>query len=528
VAAWAGARSGRAEQEGDGREAGLWAHAAATALTLQRSLVALPPGERLSQLALGQLHDLAAGAGPDAAPFAAEAGRPAVCSAPGDVQPGSGAVLWFGFVQDAAPGAAPEPWTEAERAALAASALSVSAPGEAREVEAWGWRRPLLLARERAALVRWRLDGAEAVASHALLDELLTRTAPGALAACTRGSERLLSGGPGSALLPGLATAEVLPAPPIAPRPVWNVPPATLVPHGTLSPTAVETLLGCPFRWALERQADLRPGRALDLPEGSRLLGTFAHALLQDMLLGPSKLDLPRSTPAGASAWALAAFDARVGTEAAPLVRPGNEVERDAARTLVGHAAGELVRQLLASGWLPEAAEQEVTGTFAGQPIHGYVDLVLRRGAERALLDLKLSGGKYRRDELAQGLGIQIALYASMLRGGGGYPPAGFFVLADADLLTVNAAAFPEATPVEGPGAHETVREAERRFLAWRGVLAKGALPLCADDLPWEGPVEEAGGPEQDDTGTALRDTACRFCRFQTICRSRVGEEVAP
>jgi hypothetical protein len=81
---------------------------------------------------------------------------------------------------------------------------------------------------------------------------------------------------------------------------------------------------------------------------------------------------------------------------------------------------------------------------------------------------------------------------------------------------------------VEGPSAHETVQEAERRFLAWRGVLAKGALPLCADDLPWEGPVEEAGGPEQDDTGTALRDTACRFCRFQTICRSRVGEEVAP
>ena len=68
-------------------------------------------------------------------------------------------------------------------------------------------------------------------------------------------------------------------------------------------------------------------------------------------------------------------------------------------------------------------------------------------------------------------------------------------------------------------------RALEERFRAWRSVLAKGVLPLCADDLPWEEAVAEAGGPERGGVGEAARDTACRFCRFTTLCRARVGEE---
>ena len=133
--------------------------------------------------------------------------------------------------------------------------------------------------------------------------------------------------------------------------------------------------------------------------------------------------------------------------------------------------------------------------------------------------------GANRRAELEDGTAIQIALYASMLRGGGDYPPAGYFILSEGDLLTVTPQAFPEATAAEGPSAHETLRAAEERFRAWRSVLAKGVLPLCADDLPWEEAVAEAGGPERDGVGEAARDTACRFCRFTTLCRARVGEE---
>jgi hypothetical protein len=528
VAEWAAARAGGAEEGGNRLDAELWARAAAVARTLERNLTALPPAEPVPQLALAQLHDVAAGSGAEVAPFGAEAGRPAVCGGPAEVLPGSGSVLWFGFVQDAGPGPAPEPWTEPERVALSAAGVRLAAAGESRRCEAWGWRRPLLLARDRVALVRWRLEGAEPVGPHALHDELRTRVAAGSLETCTLGSERALAGG-GPA--PALATEDLRPAPPIAPRPVWTVSPAALEPRGPLSATSIETLLACPFRWALEHQAQLGPGRGSDLPAGSRLLGTFAHGILQDMLLGEGALDLERASPEDARAWALRAFDGRVASEAAPLVGPGNEVARDAARSLVGGAAAALVHQLQAGKWKPRAAEQEVVGTFGGLPLRGRIDLVLERQGKAGLLDLKLSGGKYRREELEQGHGLQIALYASMLRRGGDYPPAGFLILADGDLLTVSPQAFPGATVVDGPSTHETLQAAEGAFASWRAVLAKGVLPLCADDLPWAGPVAEAGGEGLDEEGTiaeGLRDAACRFCRFTTLCRARVGGEPRP
>jgi RecB family exonuclease len=502
----------------------LWAHAAAVARTLQRMLVARPPGERLSQLALAQLHDLAVGDGSDLAACAGEAGRPAVCTSPEEVLTGAATSIWFGFVPG--PGALPEPWTDAERQALAAAGLILPEPGEARRFEAWGWRRPLLAASERVALVRWRLEGPKPIAPHPLLDELRTRVVSGALERCTVGSERLLAAG-AAPFAPRLE--EVEPAAPISPRGVWNVAAAALAPAGTLSASQLEALLGCPFRWALEHQAALRPGRALDIPDGSRLLGDFAHRILQDMVLGPDRVDLARTSEAEASTWAARAFDDRVGSEAAPLVRAGREVERDAARTLVAGAAGALVRHLRAGAWKVSASEKEVAGAFAGQPVKGYVDLALEKDGRAALLDLKLSGAWYRRKELEEGRALQLALYASMMRDGGeAYPPAGYLILEDGQLLTTSPRAFPGATVVSGLTEHETLQAAEEGFGYWRKVFEKGVLPILSDELEWEEAVEKAGGPLPDEDGPARHEAPCKFCRVGALCRITVGQEVAP
>ncbi len=530
VARWAGSRAGAAgEAAEDGAspdDAGLWAHAAAVAGTLQRMLVAHPPGQRLTQLALAQLHDLAVGSGSDLAAFEGEAGRPAVCGAPGTVLPGAAEVLWWGFVQDADPAPVPEPWTETERVALSAAGLRLAGSGDARRFEAWCWRRPVLASRERAVLVRWRISGADPVAPHPFADELSTRLAPGALAACMFASEQLLAG----AKAPWKPCAqEIGPADPIVPRAVWHAPPETLAPAGTLSATALESLLGCPFKWALEHQGLLRPGRGVDIPDDNRLLGDFAHRILQDMVLGTDRIAVDRATEDEAKKWAALSFDARVGSEAAPLVRRGCEAELHRARTLVTGAATALLRHLQAGGWKVKAAEHPVSGRFAGHDVAGYVDLVLEKEGTEALLDLKLSGGRYRREELEKGRALQLALYASMLRSSGrAQPPAGFLILDDGQLLTVNPGAFPGATVIEGPSAHETLKGAEEGFAYWKKVLSKGLLPILSEDLDWEEAVEGAAGRLPDEKGPARREPGCLFCRFGALCHANIGKEGAP
>jgi ATP-dependent helicase/nuclease subunit B len=317
----------------------------------------------------------------------------------------------------------------------------------------------------------------------------------------------------------------------MAQRPAWKVPAQTLIPAGTLSSTSLESFLGCPFKWALRYQAQLKPGEGVNLPEGHRLLGDFAHRVLQDMLCGDGKLDFAVATPDDARAWARKAFDERVRLEAAQLVRRGGEVELDRARTVVATAAASLLDFLKRSGWRPVDAEREVTGTFAGLPASGYIDLVVEKDGVEAIVDLKLSGLRYRQEELEEGQALQIALYASLLgKRGAKLPPTGFFILEDGLLLTTEGKAFPGATVVEGPGAKATLQGSEEGFRYWQKVLAAGLVPSMQEGIGWEAAVAGAAGPPPAEDSPARREPPCRYCDYQALCvpPAATDEEVAP
>ena len=536
VATWAGGRvkgaldHAAAEPDSDALDdSALWSHAAAVARTLEQLLVARPPGERLSQQALMQLHELAVGSGSELAAFEGESGRPAVASQPAAVTAPCAEVFWWGFVADADAGPAPDPWTGVEGEALRRAGVALPDPGEQRGLEAEGWRRPVLAARQRATLVRWRLAGTDAAGPHPFLDELSSRLDEGALDACTVASEHVLTG-PGARAWKA-ATVDLPPATLMSQRAAWKVPAQALVPVGTLSYTSLNDFLGCPFKWALRYQAQLKPGEGVNLPEGSRLLGDFAHRILQDLLCGDGKLDFATATPDDARAWARKAFDARVGREAAELVRRGGEVERDRARTVVVNAAASLLELLKRSGWKPVAVEREVTGTFAGLPASGFVDLVVEKDGAEAIVDLKLSGVAYRQEELEQGQALQIALYASLLgKRGATLPPTGFFILEDGLLLTTEGKAFPGATVVDGPGGQATLKGSEEGFRYWQKVLAAGLVPSMQDGLGWEAAVSAAAGPPPGEDSLARRTPPCRYCDYRPLCvpPAAIDEEVTP
>jgi hypothetical protein len=527
VAAWLGARAGEERDEdaevADEEGAWLWGHAASVARTLTRMLLSRPPDELLSPVALMQLHELAVAAGAERTPWPPQAGRPAVALHAADLVPGAGRVVWWGFVQDVELGPAPDAWTVAEQAALAAAGVTLPGPGEARAIEAWAWRRAVLAAKESVVFVRWRLSGTEVIQPHPFADELETRVEKGGLARGLATSEALLAGrGPWQA-----RTCPLGPAGAIKPRKVWHA--DGLAVGGTQSATQLKTLLGCPFYWALRYAGELRKGRALELPDGDELLGNFAHAILQDLLVGPEPLAAGAGEPE-ARAWAERAFDARVATEAAPLVLRGKELELDRARGLVGTAAAALVRYLRDGDWVALAAEQELQGEFAGHPVAGRADLVVqrRRDGARAVIDLKLSGFDYRRRELEKGRGLQLALYASMLgRSEGRLPPAAYLVLDGGHLLTLDARAFPGAVGVDGPSPEVTLAEARAALERWKQAFAAGALPVTKEKSGWEDEVRPIVGELPDRKSAGRYEPECGFCPFGTLCDVELGAEVA-
>ncbi len=509
VARWAEARA-RADDGADPLLQG----AAQVARTLARMIAAQPPATRLSPVEIEQLHDIAAGDGLDGGGALGQAGRPAIALEPGAVQPGAREVIWWGFLGGDA-GAAPEPWTAAERDALAARGVHLPAAGERRGAEARAWRRPVLAASERLVLVRWRLEGAAPATAHPLADEIAARF-DRALAPCTVSSEAALArSSPHVAVL----CSDRPPAPEIAPRALYRIPPETIS-IDRLSPSSLEKLLGCPVAWVLEYAAGLRRRGMARIPSGSRLLGTFAHAILEDLLLGPERLDLATATSDDAAAWAARAFDARVASEAAPLVARGAEVERHRAREVVSEAARSLFALLQGGGWSVRAAEHELAGRFEGAQLSGSADLVLEKRGRPAVLDLKLGSQKYFREKLENGEALQVALYSEMARGGGALPPTGYFMINRGELLTVDPGAFPGARVLAGPSMEDTVSAAREALQFWRAALARGVVASRHEDQHDVAMLEagEAAGRSAPSAGPGAIDPPCRFCEYGTLC----------
>lgn len=519
-------RRAHAQVDAAGAADAVLLRAASVADELARATIALGAERSVPWIQLLQMHDAIAGAGTSRADAVAESGRPATCASPAAVLPGADEVIWWGFIGEAASDVGTDPWTPAETRALRGSGVGVPEPGERRRAEARGWRKPFEAASQNVVLVRWRLAGAATTTAHPFSDELTARLGADALSRVTVRAEALLAARPvSSAPAWQPEVHQRPPATPPAPRPLWRLPAETLRPRPPLSPSAFETLFGCPLKWTLHYAAQLRSGAAAGLPDDGRVVGTFAHRLIQSLLLDPA------GPPDAETAYRRVAedFDRSVGGEAATFLRPGRDLDRSRARDTIASAARALVEALAESGLRPVGAETPTAGVLAGQPWRGSADLVLEGPRGKAILDLKQGGAAYRKDALVRGEALQLALYAQGLADAPGHlPPAGFFIVRDRRLLTVDGETFTSAEAVDGPSLGETLVMAERAFLYWQRVMAGGLVRArglaAADD---DAACDAAAGAPAPSEGPGAVKAPCRFCDFIELCGTSVGVDAA-
>jgi hypothetical protein len=284
------------------------------------------------------------------------------------------------------------------------------------------------------------------------------------------------------------------------------------------SPSGVATLLGCSLQYALRYQGRLNGGETSALPDGEQLFGDTAHALLARVLSDESR----PGTAEEAETLAAKLFDSEGPRLAAPLFLPGAVAEKARARHVTMRAAKELFRLIQAGGFEVEAVEQEVTGDALDTEFAGTPDLVLRRGASRAVLDFKWDGLKYRRKSLEAGTAHQLAAYGQLLRvsAGGMSVGTGFFILRHQRLLTTDATLAPSAH-LAGPASQETWTAVEVAHQeSWKRVAAG---ELTAPGLPerLDEPIREEDTLEE---GVLALQAPCRFCEYGALCGRTFGK----
>lgn len=452
---------------------------------------------------------------------AERAGRPDHVADPAALFQHRATVVWWHFVEGTERRPAQLPWRQAELEALATIGVGFPERALLLAAETESWRRAVRMTRKRLVLVVPAVARGEVCNPHPFWSEIVARLAASDpdLARLTVDARALLEG---RAKVRGLtAAAETLaPLPLPEARPEWRVPPKSLA-REHHSASSLETLLGCPLRFAFEKVAGIRAGSVASLPDGPLLNGKLGHRLVEE-LHRRGHLAGARTAIAGHVG---ALLDELMPREAASLLGPGASFERIQLEDQLRLAATTLFDRLTVAKLVVAEVEVATEVEWNGSKLYGRIDLLLRDGRGReVVLDLKWGATSYRK-LLEAGQAIQLAVYAALRSKSTGrktLPAAGYFSLSRGHLYTTESTAFALDHATSGPSLEDTWERVERTVGAIARLLAKGTIPVTG--VGASAPMAESLGLSDKAAERHLLlapDAGCRYCACDALCGRR-------
>lgn len=476
---------------------------------LMESLLALDKPS-VSRLQLERMIEQAINDGLSNPELFAEAGPIRALDCPGGLWGPIENVIWWNFAGK--PPTASWPWSAAEYAALEAAKCAPERPAAAARRQEDDWTRAVLNAAGRLLLVRPVVHNGADTVSHPLAHRLAPLLHPPGGPHATRiDAEALLAAPELNCADRVLARDEAERIKLAAQRAVWAIDAAVAerVPERSESATSLKDLMGCQLKWLLQHVARLRPGSLAEVPNASRLFGNLAHAMAQAVFQPGAVPD-----PDGMLARAQERFDQLVEDIAAPLLQPALASELAYARAHLPEALAALARLLADRNLAVDAMEQAFARELDGIRLHGRLDMLARSHAGPAIIDLKWSGEKTRRNQLANGEAIQLATYSRLVAKTGGVP-AGYFIIKTKTLLTESNGALPGEQVTPDRSLDDTWNAVVSDWQLWLERLRSGTV--IASGLPDAAAAMPAG------LGFAPGNKACTFCDYRGLCR--VDEE---
>ncbi|WP_339073133.1 PD-(D/E)XK nuclease family protein [Sinorhizobium meliloti] len=442
----------------------------------------------------------------------AEAGAVRAIRAPGALWSSAPRVIWWNFV---GPGEKipTVPWDSAEQQALAANGVAFEPSAAiARRIEA-AHTAIIRRTRQTAIVVRPALARDERTTLHPLAHRLRPLLKESGAVDRFK-AERLLR--EPDAVLAGRMLARRLsePAQPPAKVATWNVPAglAGLVETRRESATSLTRMMNCQLSWFVQDILKLRPGRFAEIPRTDQLFGNLAHEIAHRLLLpGPPP---PQDNIKEAAS---EHFENLLPQIAAPLLQPQHAGELAAAREMVPRALEALVRLLHSQELEIVGSEIDRDGRHGALHLQGRLDLLVRRGSQVAVLDLKWTRSERRyQDEVANGRAIQLAVYRGLSAADGTGAPGGYFLLRQRRILAGPGSILTNSPVDADVGDLDTLAHVASDWRLWHDLAVSGTL--VAAGFP-EAENQRPGGLAID-----APKEPCRFCDSRGLCR--VQEEL--
>ena len=436
-------------------------------------------------------------AGGDAA-YPAQVGLTAV-STPAAVLRPARRIVWWNFHADTARVARPLPLSHVEHEELLAAGLALPTPGQVAAQTATAWRQPLLAAQESLLLVSPSHSAAgEAAHPHPLWDEILA-SVPSPQRAMAQ--SRLVVDTPTMSHPRARHTRTLRSLP--QPTTMVKVLRRPLKREGPESPSSLESLFGCSFRWALNYLGSLDKGSLPIVTPHNLHTGRFAHRLLQDLVLDSNL------SGDDAANKIVAQFDAMGPTHVAPLFLPGASAERDSVRGTLDQSVRVFFQLRSAHGWRVVATETAFSKPLGAVTLCGNLDVLLDQPA--AVIDFKWGGSSRHRDKLRQNTALQLAAYSWLVSANArALAPIAYFILTTTKLWTPGMGALPGGVSVGGD-VQVMWRLVKAAALEAQTTLGAGHIAAAAN-LP------DAVTKDAVVDGKLRIAPPCGFCSFSELC----------
>jgi RecB family exonuclease len=452
VAQWHAGQSGRDNLQPGITELHLAASAQAGAAARILDEMAKGGMESISSLQLDSLVDQVTASGASVVGGFAEMGRVHLCSSPASVFEPNDRVVWWNFTEQGL--ASRWPWSPLELDQLKQLGVHVPAYPDIMRQQTYSWKMPVLLAKKQIIFTVPRVDGNDTTVHHPFWDQLCVLTND---TVCEIDIDSVLSG---EGSLPFFKLELNSHGRKEIPKPVrwWKMPNGNhLEKRGRESYSSLNAFIASPYQWVLNYKARLRPGSLAQIDEGPRQKGNLLHSLFQK-LFESNEIDWKTVNRKELAEWVNEKFLIVLRQEGANYLLSGKSKEREELVETAVKAAWNLIEHLNAATVVEVSMEQAAGASFSGGGLGGYIDMLVKNNeGKEAVLDLKLSGGKYRASELQENRHLQLAVYGHARKFvTGRWPSHAFYILTEARLLVQNKDFFPDAEVFSPPDGEST------------------------------------------------------------------------
>ncbi len=220
--------------------------------------------------------------------------------------------------------------------------------------------------------------------------------------------------------------------------------------------TSLDALFYYPYKWVFRQKARWRRSTILRIVSDVALKGNLAHRLFEWMLKEEDLLDWDQQKT---EAWIQQRATGLFSREGAVMLMYGREPDRVSFINRMKRSAWTLLSILQNNDWQVLGTEVDLSGSFMGLEVKGKADVVLQRGEERAVLDLKWRGAKRRENLIRNEADLQLVMYSRLLEPQERWAHTAYFIIEDGLMIARNQLAFKEARAVSTDSDHLAINE---------------------------------------------------------------------